>query len=75
MGMHVELLTSVAVLILTISTIAVFIVYGYSNISYALLAVALVLAFTNLWLLRRERPASPPKGRTAARRGNRKRRK
>ncbi len=51
---HVELITSTAVLILTISTIAVFIVYGYSILFYTVLIVALAFAFFNAWLIQKE---------------------
>ncbi len=58
MPVQIELITSTAVLILTVSTIAVFIVYGYTILSYAVLIAALALAFFDVWLIQRDRAAS-----------------
>lgn len=45
------MISSLAVLILTVFTIAVFIVYGYSVLFYAILVVSLAFALFNAWLV------------------------
>jgi len=64
------MVSSSAVLVLTVFTIAVFIIYGYSILFYAVLAAALALALFNAWLIAgmEARRGMPGRKRAGARR-------
>lgn len=67
-------LSSLAVLVLTVFTIAIFIVDGYTILFYAVLAVALAFALFNAWLIAREEGRRRPRASAGLRRtANRKR--